>query len=273
MTAYQSKEFGVTLTDNAGHGVITPPDLPLEKKTFSQKFSVSLNPTKPTFVSLRDRSWDRTPIQIKSEQSGVNVKVGREILLFGDFEDQDADNSKSSRTWRYPGKYGKLTNSDVHSGRRALSIQHTAAGSTAEIRFDHKVKHRSRRLLTLAGYVKTKNAGRIRGELRFWKTNRKEAPDRLSFEIDEGTHDWKLFHMDFKLPKGYHHFVPYFYVDPPTEGKGEVIFDDVAVVCWEPRAGNLKDGVTLKWGNRNDYLRLESNNAQVVDLVVVNSSY
>ncbi len=273
MTSYQSSKLGVTLTDNAGHGVITPPDVALEKKTFSQNFSVALNPAKPGFVSLRDRSWNRTPIQIKSKQNGVRFKLGKEILLFGDFEDQDADNTKSSRTWRYPKKYGKFTNRDVHSGRSALSIQHTAAGSTAEIRFAHKVKDRSRRLLTLTGYVKAKNAGRIRGKLRFWKTNSKEAADGASFEIAGGTHDWKQFQVDFKLPKGYHYFRPYFYVDPPEQGKGEVIFDDIAVVSWEPGTGNLKDGFALKWDSRNDYLRLESDKSQVVDLVVLNSYY
>ena len=79
--------------------------------------------------------------------------------------------------------------------------------------------------------------------------------------------------MDFKLPKGYHYFRPYFYVDPPEQGKAEVIFDDIAVVSWEPGTGNLKDGFALKWDNRNDYLRLESDKSRVADLVVLNSFY
>lgn len=212
--------------------------------------------------------WDDTP--------RTTARVGRDLMMGGDFEDWDLDESTGETDfWDLSAGSASLCISDPFQGTSSLcSIRYSSNNADSVVPFRNRIRVMGDALnqvpnkdLTFTGYIKGENAGPItlvakylasEGEMTFGEEEILSLPG--------GTFPWQPFVSDIRVPpddpskprdpasdpRAVQIFIRH---SPPKMGLGVAKFDEIALISWEETV-NLSGGAQLTTPHARDFLRI-----------------
>lgn len=207
--------------------------------------------------------------------SELAIRPGRDLLLFGDFEDEDADDDVFEATrWDLSGSSREVCLEGPYRGTSALcSYRQSSNSSDSVTAFRNRIRvwgdadNEPVKDLSLVAAVRGDNAGAVEVVVRYYAS----AGDGLfgeeaAIEHPGGSFGWTPYAVDLSMPpddpavedpatnpRALRLFVRQ---APPAEGDGLAVFDDFAVVSWEEEI-TLDEPVALATPHGRDFVRVE----------------
>jgi hypothetical protein len=201
--------------------------------------------------------------------AAVQCEYGRDILIYGDFEDRDADDDDhegdlwSQSTSRY------IESSVVRSGTGAAVILRKSSNtSTAALTLTHRIAVAPSTKLTLTGYYKGANAGELRVLVRWYSSTGSTLSTVTGNIRPAGTYDWTRFTSNLTAPASTATVNVLFTGYPPATGESQVFLDDIALIKWEGSVANALSGFNLGTPNAWSHLRFTTTSATLTSLGV-----
>ena len=229
---------------------------------------VDLRPLVPSEASLATAS---------TNAEGVTVTPGRDILVYGDFEDGDVDSdsfeiarwdvsgdaSFACQAWRYQGAQALcMTRSESNIGNTIASFRN-------RIRVMGDATDEPNKDLSLIGYVRGDNAGPVSIVSRYYPSSGSgDFGEEQAFAHPGGTFGWQMFHSVLNMPADLPEFDDntsqnpralrlFLHHSPMVSGVGLAVIDELAVVSWEA-AQNASEGALFSTPHGRDFLRVEA---------------
>ncbi|MDP8202470.1 MAG: CapA family protein [Candidatus Tenebribacter burtonii] len=168
-------------------------------------------------------------VDIISPEENYEFQVGRELIWFGNFEDEGASiwNVNSDNEW--------LDESEFYEGERSLCIhQNSANGYNIITNLENRMKRRSEGNYSVHGFVKTENCEGAMIQVRFY--NNRTGVTLLgqdNFEPINGDTDWTYYHSEIDVPVNTNYFDIVANNDPPISGDSYAWFDNIGLIEWE----------------------------------------
>ncbi|MCG7548865.1 CapA family protein [Pseudoalteromonas sp. Of7M-16] len=221
----------------------------------SETAQITLEPGLHT-VDLREFVPSKAFLTKVSSSGSVTLKLGRDLMLFGDFEDWDNDDTfgEVSR-WENDSENITPCLTGARNGKQGMCMVRT--------QFDNRplrmpFKHTIRTMpitpsettieayhdMTLIGYNKGLNAGALDAELSITTSEDNLLFSEQTIRISEpGEYNWQMFEHSFSLPSDNNTLGPEqlparavklaFLHTPPQNGEATLILDDLALISWQ----------------------------------------
>ncbi|HTN85297.1 MAG TPA: CapA family protein [Sorangium sp.] len=172
--------------------------------------------------------------------AAASCDYGREIMIYGDFEDGDIDDTSHEGSMWSMSEYRYIENSVVHSGTGAMVFLRKS-NSTSEVStyMNNRIKFEPGRKLTLSGYLKGDNAGQMRAQIYWYTSGGASVSNSVVYTRAAGTYDWQRFNVDLTPPATAGSVRVYFRAAAPPSGEATTFLDDVSLIEWE---GTVADG-------------------------------
>ena len=201
--------------------------------------------------------------------AAVQCEYGRDILLYGDFEDRDADDDDhegdlwSQSTSRY------IESSVVRSGTgAAVILRKSSNSSTAILTLTHRISVAPSTKLTLTGHYKGANAGELRVLVRWYSAAGATLSTVTANIRPAGTYDWTRFTSNLTAPASTSTMNLLFTGYAPASGESQVFLDDIALIKWEGSVANALGGFNLATPNAWSHLRFTTTSPTLASLGV-----
>jgi len=208
-----------------------------------------------------------------SNSHDLSVRLGRDILNYGDFEDWDLDDEflEASR-WDTKAASNSIC-ALAYSGVAALcSTRNSSNQSDSVTAFRNRTRIMGEstgtpnKSLSLFGYVSGNNAGALKIITRYYSSvGDKTFGESESFSHAGGVFDWQPIIADLHIPadeaeikdvennpRSVRFFVRQ---SPPLSGDGLAVFDEFAVINWESFV-NVVLGEEVVTPHARDFLRM-----------------
>ncbi len=228
-------------------------------------------------LDLRDFAAPQESLaRVEAEEAGLTVRPGRDLMNFGDFEDVDVDQEQGEAArWDF-GSSTRVALQAPYRGTAALSLQRSSPNlSDAVAAFRNRIRvmgdayNTPNKELSLFGYVRGQDAGRIRIVSRYYASEgASEFGEEVAFDQPGGTFAWRSIVQDLHMPpddpsrpgdpptvnaRAVRVFLRH---SPPATGSGYANFDELAIVNWE-EALNPLTGPVLDTPHARDFLRVQ----------------
>jgi poly-gamma-glutamate capsule biosynthesis protein CapA/YwtB (metallophosphatase superfamily) len=205
-----------------------------------------------------------------------SVQVGRDIMLFGEMEDYDADLDHREATEWYlePGSL-KVCSSAAHTGTSGICSSRTDERDDDSVL---KLRKRMRVIgdadnvpnkdLSVLGYVRADNAGEIKLRVTYSASELDREFGEQDFVVGSGTFGWTRIVRDLTMPPDQDHS---FIQDPKTDnarsvvltirhaapqvGTGIARYDDFALVNWE-KPLSVSEVTRFHYPNLREFIRV-----------------
>lgn len=239
-------------------------------------------------VDLRDYAPSSKAFLSKIERVSKNLEkqleLGRDVMIFGDFEDWDNDDEQLEvARWDHTSDSVTPCVDHARTGEQGLCSARTSFDNTPSI-IPFRQTIRAMELpndngeidvfkdFSLFGYSQRENAGKL--DVRLVYTT---AEDGLEFSTQfnditaAGDGPWQAFNYDFSLPSDeqtlgsenlpprgvkvtFRHFAP-------SDGSALLALDDIAMISWQKTLNFNANEVALKKMHGFDFLRVTSDSA------------
>lgn len=230
-------------------------------------------------LDLRQLARDGESLaEAKSDSENAYAQVGRDIMMFGDFEDWDIDEDNGETDhWDLSGNSSLLSLSKPYKGIASLcSIRNAYSKNDSVIPFRNRIRVMGDALgevpnknLSIIGYIHGDGAGPIKIMARYLASE-----GEMTFGDEEilshpgGTFSWQPFACDIHMPlddpsnprdpttdpRALRIFI---HQSAPEKGIGIAQFDEIAVINWEETI-DLTQGSKLATPHARDFLRISS---------------
>ncbi|WP_434042524.1 MULTISPECIES: CapA family protein [Sorangium] len=201
--------------------------------------------------------------------AAASCDYGREIMLYGDFEDSDVDDAFNEGSMWSMSEYRYIENSVVHGGTGAMVFLRKSS-STSEVStyMNNRVKFEPGRKLTLTGYLKGENAGQMRAQVYWYTSGGASVSNSVAYTRAAGTYDWQRFTVDLTPPANAGSVRVYFRAAPPASGEATTFLDDVSLVEWEGTIADGSLGFAFATPNNWSFVRCTATNPALTTLGV-----
>ncbi|WP_437574987.1 CapA family protein [Sorangium sp. So ce887] len=188
--------------------------------------------------------------------AAASCDYGREIMLYGDFEDSDVDDAFHEGSMWSVSEYRYIQNSVVHGGTGAMVFLRKS-NSTSEVStyMNNRVKFEPGRKLTLTGFAKGDNAGQMRVQVYWYTSGGASVSNSVVFTRVGGTYDWQQFSVNLTPPANAGSVRLYFRAGAPASGEATAFLDDVSLVEWEGTVADSSLGLALATPNNWSFVR------------------
>jgi hypothetical protein len=193
----------------------------------------------------------------------ARIEYGRELMLYGDFEDLDVDDTYHEGDLWNQSSARFVQNSAARRGNGGFVLLRRAGDDGfAATWLKNRVTIRAGTSHTVTGFWKGENAGRIELLARWYVRDEREViATFVILEEPGGTFDWTRFIVDIVAPPAAGTLRIYFRHYPPATGEAALLLDDVAVIEWEGEANGAGDEVELRTPNDWSWLRFHADDA------------
>ncbi|TQF69866.1 CapA family protein [Pseudoalteromonas luteoviolacea] len=207
-------------------------------------------------VDLREYAPSNAFLTGINTSQSVSIRMGRDLMLFGDFEDWDND-EVFGEVSRWENDSDNITPclTGAHRGRQGMCLVRT--------QFDNRplrmpFKHTIRTMpitpgestllayhdMSLYGYSKGQNAGELSAEMSILTSEDNLVFSEQTLQIKSaGDYNWQSFSHTFSLPDDTSVLGPEnlparavkitFLHSPPAEGEATLMLDDIALISWQ----------------------------------------
>ncbi len=209
-------------------------------------------------------------------KTGVSVQAeyGRDILLYGDFEDSDVDDAFSEGTAWDQSESRRMQNSVVRTGAGAAVLLRKSSNNDSVAMSNYRtIPIPGGAKLTIRGYVRGANAGTFKLTTRVYDGDGDTLSTVDRVTRSGGTYGWTRFTVDFTAPASAADLRIYFKQSPPNSGEGQVFVDDVSVVQWDGKVTDAKAGFSLPTPNNHGFLRFTGASGTALDVTLTHRAY
>ncbi len=206
----------------------------------------------------------------------VQCEVGRDIAIYGGFEDEDADDLYHEGSMWNQSSVRYVENSVVRSGNGAAVLLRSKYSTTsASIYMNNRIRFDPANKLTLRGYVKGSNAGPFKIEVFWYTSGGTSISSSFVYTRAAGTYDWERFSIDLTPPANAGSIRPYYRAYAPATGEAATFLDDVALIEWEQSTANAQAGFPLATPNNWGFVRCSTTDAGLssVGLTLTHRTY
>jgi len=194
--------------------------------------TLSLAETDEWWLSLPWKmSGDGYPVLVEViSPMGAEVRVGREMLWFGNMEDEGADE------WNLSNDHEQYNEDQSHSGARSIRLQNESSSMwDYESNLDHRKSIDDDLPWSFVGWMMTQNAGNSMIEIEYWtqRGGGTQLGRPTIGEVLDGDNPWTYMCADLDIPSGTNFYDVYVHHYQPSAGTGYAWFDDLALIQWD----------------------------------------
>lgn len=188
--------------------------------------------------------------------AAARCDYGREIMLYGDFEDGDVDDEFHEGSMWSLSEHRYVQNSVVRSGIGAMVLLRKSTNtSSASTHMKNRVRFTPGNKLTLIGYHKGDNAGPLHVEVAWYTSGGSSVSSSVMYTRAAGTYDWERFTVDLTPPSSAGSVRVYFRGYAPASGEATTFLDDISLVEWEGAIPDASAGFTFATPNDWSFVR------------------
>ncbi|MCF7858648.1 MAG: CapA family protein [Candidatus Cloacimonetes bacterium] len=203
---------------------------------------------------------DVSSIDIINPGNNFEFRVGRELVWFGNYEDEGASiwNVNSNDEW--------YDESEFYAGQRSLCI-HQNAGNGYNIitNFENRMKRSSTGKYSVHGYLKTENCQGATVQARYYYNRTGGAPLAIdSFELVSGDTDWTYYWAEINVDENTNYFDIVANNDPPTSGDSYAWFDNIGLIEWEDWQEKTQNSDSVINPNDYHYLQIRTDEMPII---------
>ena len=243
--------------------------------------TIGLNVTVPgsgsTVLDLRQLARSSESLgRVKDSAPGTTARLGRDLMINGDFEDWDTDTTTGETdTWDLLGNSSRLTVKEPFRGTSSLlTIREADKKDDSVITFRNRIRvtgdarnQTPNKNLTFLAYIHGQDAGNVHIIARYLASEGEMTfGEEEILSIPGGSFPWQPYLADIHMPADN----PTIPRDPTRDpravqiiirhspsGKNNAIaeFDDLAIISWEDEV-NLTTGAILKTPHARDFIRI-----------------
>ncbi len=231
--------------------------------------SININLTLPEsgsrIIDLREYASSDSSLSMVETPADVTLNIGRDIMLYGSFEDMDGDNQTlDSVHWDVSGESRFVCLSNAYRGMAGLcSVRDSRNSGDSVIAFRNRIRVMGDALdvpnknLTLFGYIKGDNAGSVSITARYYaSTGDLTFGEELAYRHSSGSFDWSAFSAELNMPSDNEARATRIFIrhSPPEKGDATVAFDEIAIINWEE---SISTGVELSTPHARDFIKVQ----------------
>ncbi len=176
------------------------------------------------------RNGSISSIDLIIPSSDWEYRLGREIIWFGNFEDEGCTlwNVNSDDEWY----------DDTEAYEGVYSLRHRRfpySGDNIVTNLERRIKNYEAANHSLHGYIKTQNGSDVTIEIRYYSTRWAANPvgsEDIGVHITGDT-DWTYFHKELDVPYNGNYFDIRASSDCPADGEAFSWFDNIGIIQWE----------------------------------------
>ena len=174
---------------------------------------------------------DGYPVSVEIiSPGGAEVRVGREMLWFGNMEDE------GSSEWNLSNDHETYNEDYYVSGARSVRIQNEYDSPwDYESNLHHRKSMDDDLSWSFVGWIMTQNAGNSMIEIEYWtqRGGGTELGRPTIGNVLTGDNSWTFMSADLDVPNGTNFYDVFVHHFQPTSGTGYAYFDDLALIQWE----------------------------------------
>lgn len=257
---YQSQGF-VDLKNNATSEIQT-----------SQTVSVTLPDSGVSIIDLRAYAVSEASLAMIETAAPVVMKMGRDLMLFGDFEDWDGNNrALEASHWDITGDSRFVCMSNAMRGLTGLcTVRDSRHEEDTVLAFRNRIRvmgnalNKPNKALSLLGYVKQQNSGPLSIVARYYASEGEQTfGEEEVYSSAGGDADWTVFSADLNMPAEARAARIFIHHAPPAKSQATAAFDELAVVNWEE---TVASGEVINTPHARDFVRLEGEPGTEINL-------
>jgi len=186
----------------------------------------------------------------------MSCEAGRELGIYGDFEDLDVDDAFSEGSFWSQSSVRYVENSVVHSGTGAAVFIRSASSTVpASMWMNNRVKFTPGKKLTVRGFLKGNNAGQFQVQVYWYTESGTSISNTYAYTRAAGTYGWEPFSINLTPPSNAGSIRAYFRASAPASGEANTFLDDVALIQWDASVADASTGWALAAPNAWSFLR------------------
>lgn len=230
----RSKELNTYLTvddeELTAHVILDTLSMIIENQEYSEDLTFIDNGNEFVSQIIHLPQWGNiSSIDVISPDGDYEFRVGRELIWFGNYEDEGASiwNINSDNEW--------LDDNEVFEGDYSLCIQQNSAnGYNIITNLENRLKRRDDVAYSVHGYVKTQNCQGAYVQARFYE-NRTGGYliDAENFAAVNGDSDWSYYFSEIDVPENTNYFDLVANNDPPSINESFAWFDNIGLIGWD----------------------------------------
>lgn len=283
---------GTTVYPYHGQGVVAINATEFQSNVESTSITVSLSESGLAIVDLRAHADSVASLSMINTVDDVSMTIGRDIMLYGDFEDWDSDDQLlEAARWDVSGDSRFVCLSHAMRGTAGLcSVRDSGNSSDSVTPFRNRIRVEGDALdtpnkdLSLFGYIKGENAGPVSIVSRYYASaGALTFGEELAYQHAGGSYDWTAFSAVLNMPadenvddelslgevnaRATRIFI---HQSPPVTGEAMAAFDELAIINWEEE---IVVGNQLTIPHARDFVRIQGSAGAQVELTLSFTSY
>jgi poly-gamma-glutamate capsule biosynthesis protein CapA/YwtB (metallophosphatase superfamily) len=248
----------------------------VSSQVVTKNINITLSDSGSAIIDLRTYASSDASLSMIETPANVSLQMGRDMMLYGDFEDWDMDeNSLEAAHWDTTGasRFVCLSNplrgtAGLCSARDSTDKDDSVSAFRNRIRVLGDALDVPNKNLSLLGYMKGDNAGKVNIVARYYASEGEQTfGEELAFSRKAGSYDWNMFNAKLTMPaddgaRATRIFIRH---SPPSNGEALVAFDEMAVINWEE---NVSSGSVLNTPHARDFVQVQGAAGLVVSFTL-----
>lgn len=192
---------------------------------------------------------------------GTEVRIGRDMLWFGNMEDEGASE------WYLSNDHEQYNEDQFHSGARSVRIQNEYDSPwDYESNLHHRKSIDDDLPWSFAGWIMTQNAGNSMIEIEYWtqRGGGSQLGRPTIGDVLDGDNPWTYMSADLDVPNGTNFYDVYVHHYQPSSGTGYAWFDDLALVQWDNWESSPK---TVPFPSDYTYLQVRTSSPELQAII------
>lgn len=205
-------------------------------------------------LQLSGKGWLSSITSIRGGSSW-EVRVGKELLWFGNFE------SEGATMWRLNSPSELLDSTVAHFGKYSLCLRrYRTSGDDVVTNLEKRLLCNSLKEHSLCGWIKTKNTKGATIQIRYYssRTSEPHLREQNVGTLVDSTTDWTFYHNELDLPYSAAFYNVRCRNGIPDSAESYAWFDDVKVIEWEDWQGVTTLPLDITWPNEFCFLQIRS---------------
>lgn len=167
-----------------------------------------------------------------------SLRLGRDLLWVGDFEDEIADDQhKGGVLWEFTG-VDKLKGADyAYEGKVGARLQRKGFNESEVVLSPlHRILVDSGSELSIVGMVRSRKEVHFSLQVSWYSyTKGKSQAQQIQPLVVKQDQTWTPFRLDVKVPPNTVALGLFLRLQPPKQGEDTVDFDNIRIIKWEPK--------------------------------------
>ncbi|MEA2028246.1 MAG: CapA family protein, partial [Campylobacterota bacterium] len=253
----------------------------IEKESITKR--VAIDESGYAIIDLRgELSSEYSLSAISTNHRDLTFTMGRDLLWFGSFEDDDVDSeSYENSIWNYSS--ATASNSLSHWGNASAHIfRDESHDDSALLYFGRRIRpigdslNRTNKNLSFLGYFKGESARAFTIETKYYASvGEKEFGSTLIHSANGGTFDWKVIEKPIPMPADtfFSDDLPlnlkenaratkfYIRMNETHKGEAHLYVDDLAVINWE-ESHSSNQAINIATPHARDFIKVQGVNGE-----------